>query len=187
MFPWVGMGVPPKKGRALVWYNVDAAGNLDQLMEHAACPVLLGDKWGKSLSLRLELGYNWTYIVHQGRTPSECNCCPRCSNQQMAVLRRPDVHSTVSGLPQGAHYETRFVMLQLITVIILTSLYGNGEKIFLPLSYPVILSCRLDCYCLKKLFCRGSLTVVSSTKKLRDEICGGSLILDCFSFFGAEF
>lgn len=46
VFPWLGVGVAPKRGSALVWYNVNRAGVKDIRLEHAACPVLYGDKWG---------------------------------------------------------------------------------------------------------------------------------------------
>ncbi|XP_042219131.1 prolyl 4-hydroxylase subunit alpha-1-like isoform X2 [Homarus americanus] len=45
VFPWLGVGVAPQRGSALVWFNVDHAGVWDPLLEHGACPVLLGDKW----------------------------------------------------------------------------------------------------------------------------------------------
>lgn len=45
VFPWVGVSVQPKKGMALLWYNLDRAGIRDGRLEHAACPVLIGDKW----------------------------------------------------------------------------------------------------------------------------------------------
>lgn len=47
VFPWVGTGVRPKRGSALLWYNMNRAGLPDQRLQHGACPVLLGDKWGK--------------------------------------------------------------------------------------------------------------------------------------------
>ncbi|XP_037778479.1 prolyl 4-hydroxylase subunit alpha-1-like [Penaeus monodon] len=45
VFPWVGTGVRPKRGSALLWYNMNRAGLPDQRLQHGACPVLLGDKW----------------------------------------------------------------------------------------------------------------------------------------------
>ncbi|KAK3892540.1 hypothetical protein Pcinc_003616 [Petrolisthes cinctipes] len=45
VFPWLGVGVAPKQGSALLWYNVNRAGVKDERVYHAACPVLFGDKW----------------------------------------------------------------------------------------------------------------------------------------------
>ncbi|CAL4122111.1 unnamed protein product, partial [Meganyctiphanes norvegica] len=45
VFPWLGVGIEPRAGRVLVWYNTDKAGNRDDRLEHGACPVLLGSKW----------------------------------------------------------------------------------------------------------------------------------------------
>lgn len=36
----------PKKGTAAVWYNLHPSGDGDSLTKHAACPVLVGSKWG---------------------------------------------------------------------------------------------------------------------------------------------
>ncbi|ROT78139.1 hypothetical protein C7M84_003153 [Penaeus vannamei] len=45
VFPWVGTGVRPKRGSALLWYNMNRVGMPDSRLQHGACPVLLGDKW----------------------------------------------------------------------------------------------------------------------------------------------
>ncbi|XP_042869646.1 prolyl 4-hydroxylase subunit alpha-3-like [Penaeus japonicus] len=45
VFPWVGAGVQPKRGSALLWFNMDRSGKPDSRLQHGACPVLLGDKW----------------------------------------------------------------------------------------------------------------------------------------------
>eukprot|EP00439_Symbiodinium_sp_Y106_P048077 s1171_g6.t1 len=37
--------VSPKKGRAVLFFNHDAAGRKDRMAEHAACPVKQGEKW----------------------------------------------------------------------------------------------------------------------------------------------
>lgn len=50
VFPWVGAGVQPKRGSALLWFNMDRSGKPDSRLQHGACPVLLGDKWGESRS-----------------------------------------------------------------------------------------------------------------------------------------
>uniref|UniRef100_A0A2K6AF52 Prolyl 4-hydroxylase subunit alpha-1 n=1 Tax=Mandrillus leucophaeus TaxID=9568 RepID=A0A2K6AF52_MANLE len=47
VFPEVGASVWPKKGTAVFWYNLFASGEGDYSTRHAACPVLVGNKWGK--------------------------------------------------------------------------------------------------------------------------------------------
>uniref|UniRef100_A0A1A9ZZK9 procollagen-proline 4-dioxygenase n=1 Tax=Glossina pallidipes TaxID=7398 RepID=A0A1A9ZZK9_GLOPL len=46
IFPNIRTVVSPRKGTALVWYNLDNALNADSRTLHAACPVLAGSKWG---------------------------------------------------------------------------------------------------------------------------------------------
>ena len=47
VFPHLGIGLWPKKGSAVFWYNLHRNGEGDDLTRHAACPVLAGSKWGK--------------------------------------------------------------------------------------------------------------------------------------------
>ncbi|XP_052777472.1 prolyl 4-hydroxylase subunit alpha-1-like [Mya arenaria] len=73
VFPDIGVSVFPRKGRAIFWYNMYRNGTVHPLTRHAACPVLVGEKWvgnlwirrnaqtfAKPCSLdRLELDWNW--------------------------------------------------------------------------------------------------------------------------------
>ncbi|XP_052466787.1 prolyl 4-hydroxylase subunit alpha-1a isoform X2 [Carassius gibelio] len=45
VFPEVGAAVKPMKGTAVFWYNLFSSGEGDYSTRHAACPVLLGNKW----------------------------------------------------------------------------------------------------------------------------------------------
>uniref|UniRef100_A0A9J7X416 Prolyl 4-hydroxylase subunit alpha-1 n=1 Tax=Cyprinus carpio carpio TaxID=630221 RepID=A0A9J7X416_CYPCA len=45
VFPEVGATVKPMKGTAVFWYNLFSSGEGDYSTRHAACPVLLGNKW----------------------------------------------------------------------------------------------------------------------------------------------
>ncbi len=45
IFPRVGLKVVPKKGKALLFYSVDAEGNSDPMSFHGGAPVLMGEKW----------------------------------------------------------------------------------------------------------------------------------------------
>ncbi|KAM6956866.1 prolyl 4-hydroxylase subunit alpha-1-like [Aplochiton taeniatus] len=45
VFPDVGAAVKPKKGTAVFWYNLFPSGEGDYSTRHAACPVLVGNKW----------------------------------------------------------------------------------------------------------------------------------------------
>lgn len=56
VFPWVGAGVQPKRGSALLWFNMDRAGKPDSRLQHGACPVLLGDKWGERFHVTFSQG-----------------------------------------------------------------------------------------------------------------------------------
>ncbi|KAF4117660.1 hypothetical protein G5714_002213 [Onychostoma macrolepis] len=40
-----GVALKPKKGSAVLWYNLLKNGNVDLYTEHAGCPVLKGNKW----------------------------------------------------------------------------------------------------------------------------------------------
>uniref|UniRef100_A0A668SXZ8 procollagen-proline 4-dioxygenase n=1 Tax=Oreochromis aureus TaxID=47969 RepID=A0A668SXZ8_OREAU len=45
VFTDIGAAVKPKKGTAVFWYNLYPSGEGDYRTRHAACPVLLGNKW----------------------------------------------------------------------------------------------------------------------------------------------
>ncbi|XP_059084630.1 prolyl 4-hydroxylase subunit alpha-1-like [Tigriopus californicus] len=45
VFPQLGIGLWPKKGSAVFWYNLHRNGEGDEMTRHAACPVLAGTKW----------------------------------------------------------------------------------------------------------------------------------------------
>uniref|UniRef100_A0A8D0BV74 Prolyl 4-hydroxylase subunit alpha-1 n=1 Tax=Salvator merianae TaxID=96440 RepID=A0A8D0BV74_SALMN len=45
VFPEVGASVWPQKGTAVFWYNLFPSGEGDYSTRHAACPVLVGNKW----------------------------------------------------------------------------------------------------------------------------------------------
>ncbi|XP_029282851.1 prolyl 4-hydroxylase subunit alpha-1-like isoform X2 [Cottoperca gobio] len=45
VFTDVGAIIWPKKGTAVFWYNLYPSGEGDYLTRHAACPVLVGNKW----------------------------------------------------------------------------------------------------------------------------------------------
>ncbi|EGW08815.1 Prolyl 4-hydroxylase subunit alpha-2 [Cricetulus griseus] len=47
VFPDLGAAIWPKKGTAVFWYNLLRSGEGDYRTRHAACPVLVGCKWGK--------------------------------------------------------------------------------------------------------------------------------------------
>ena len=50
VFPSLNVALWPQKGSAAFWYNLFEDGVGDLSTRHAGCPVLLGSKWGKSLS-----------------------------------------------------------------------------------------------------------------------------------------
>jgi prolyl 4-hydroxylase len=46
VFPLLNVGVAPRKGTAVFWYNLHKTGKMDFRTLHAGCPVLVGNKWG---------------------------------------------------------------------------------------------------------------------------------------------
>ncbi|KAK4317544.1 hypothetical protein Pmani_011388 [Petrolisthes manimaculis] len=61
VFPMLGIGVPARAGSALFWFNLKRSGKGDYRTVHAACPVLLGEKWIANLWIH-EWGqeFRWT-------------------------------------------------------------------------------------------------------------------------------
>ncbi|KAJ3609884.1 hypothetical protein NHX12_021978 [Muraenolepis orangiensis] len=58
VFPDVGAVVWPKKGSAVFWYNLFDTGEGDYSTRHAACPVLVGNKWVSNKWIH-ERGQEW--------------------------------------------------------------------------------------------------------------------------------
>ncbi len=47
VWPYLGVSIFPEKGSAAMWFNTRSTAFPDYLTLHAACPVLLGQKWSK--------------------------------------------------------------------------------------------------------------------------------------------
>lgn len=50
VFPKIETAVFPRKGSAVMWYNLNNKVVGDDLTLHAACPVIVGSKWSKYLN-----------------------------------------------------------------------------------------------------------------------------------------
>lgn len=44
-FPYLKLRIPAVKNAAVFWYNLLPSGEGDSRTRHAACPVILGEKW----------------------------------------------------------------------------------------------------------------------------------------------
>ncbi|KAM4716004.1 prolyl 4-hydroxylase subunit alpha-1-like isoform 1-T2 [Anableps anableps] len=67
VFTDIGAAVQPKKGSAVFWFNLYPSGEGDYRTRHAACPVLLGNKWvsnkwihERGQEFRRRCGLHWT-------------------------------------------------------------------------------------------------------------------------------
>uniref|UniRef100_A0A3Q2TN96 procollagen-proline 4-dioxygenase n=1 Tax=Fundulus heteroclitus TaxID=8078 RepID=A0A3Q2TN96_FUNHE len=67
VFTDIGAAVKPKKGSAVFWFNLYPSGEGDYRTRHAACPVLLGNKWvsnkwihERGQEFRRRCGLHWT-------------------------------------------------------------------------------------------------------------------------------
>jgi len=47
IFPIINVTVTPKKGSALLWYNLHNSGDMNLKTLHSACPVISGSKYGR--------------------------------------------------------------------------------------------------------------------------------------------
>ena len=54
VFPQINLALWPKKGAAAFWHNLHPSGEGDELTRHAACPVLVGTKWGKDITAQVQ-------------------------------------------------------------------------------------------------------------------------------------
>lgn len=54
VFPKLNLTLWPEKGSAVFWYNLKKSGDGDLRTQHAACPVLVGSKWGKNCNFFLK-------------------------------------------------------------------------------------------------------------------------------------
>lgn len=55
VFPKLNVSLEPKKGAAAFWYNLHSSGDPDTSTLHAACPVLIGSKWGIEFSCGISI------------------------------------------------------------------------------------------------------------------------------------
>ncbi|XP_065202611.1 prolyl 4-hydroxylase subunit alpha-2-like [Planococcus citri] len=46
VFTNIRVSVKPVKGSAIIWYNIHPDGSQNNKLDHSACPVVIGEKWG---------------------------------------------------------------------------------------------------------------------------------------------
>ncbi|HIF13804.1 MAG TPA: hypothetical protein EYQ86_00035 [Bacteroidetes bacterium] len=51
VWPMLGVPIFPEKGSAAMWFNTSSDSQPDYDTKHAACPVLLGQKWSKTRNI----------------------------------------------------------------------------------------------------------------------------------------
>lgn len=70
VFPRIGARIQPKRKSAAFWYNLYASGEGDYRTRHAACPVLIGQKWVSNKWIHLG-GQEFIRPCHLAKDPSE--------------------------------------------------------------------------------------------------------------------
>ena len=53
VWPFLGVYVFPEKGSGIWWFNTMSDSVPDVVTKHAACPVLLGQKWSKNHTIQI--------------------------------------------------------------------------------------------------------------------------------------
>ena len=64
VFPYLGVANFPEQGSGVWWYNTRSDAHVDQMTQHMACPVLLGQKWSESE--RRSFLLNTTMVLNPG-------------------------------------------------------------------------------------------------------------------------
>ena len=88
VFPELNLSLVPQKGCAAVWYNLLPNGKGDERTRHAACPVLIGSKWGNMISFMY-----LTCLILLGHIcqPTPCsNCALHCREVVLFFLPKSE-------------------------------------------------------------------------------------------------
>ncbi|TVU19939.1 hypothetical protein EJB05_36121, partial [Eragrostis curvula] len=115
-----GVAVKPRKGDALLFFNLSPDGTTDSLSLHAGCPVIKGEKWSATKWIRVA---SFDKVYHSGGNCTDENeSCPKWAALG-ECKKNPDYMVGTAALPGEA---ATFVS---VSVRIGNGLFGSDERV----------------------------------------------------------
>lgn len=96
-FPEIGVKIVPKKGKAILFQNIDASQDLIPESMHAGCPVKSGTKWIANKWVRI-----WPFELStlSAQLPPICNK-PVCFPKSLEMVRQNLIHYNSLTMPRN--------------------------------------------------------------------------------------